>query len=140
MAKEAIAVLSSIDSERFGIRVARAPHVTVDVLPGVLRFCISNTVDLLIARCANDDLVAAQSMEARGFLLTDTLVYYSFDLAKRPIPEDAGKVRVRPLRPEDETQVQGVAAASFKGYFGDYRADPRLVRRNCDEAYFSWAT
>lgn len=130
--------LSEIDSERFGVRVARA-HVTLDNLPRVSSFCAAEQIDLLIARCATSDLVAAQSLESQGFLLMDTLVYYRFDLTKRAIPEDTGEFQVRPLQPGDEDEVRRVASAAFKGYVGHYHADPRLDRGKCDEVYSSWA-
>lgn len=129
---------SQIDSERFGVRVARG-HILADNLSRVLDFCAGEKIDLLIARCATSDLVAAQNMEMNGFLLMDTLIYYRFDLSKRAIPEDKGQSLVRLLQPEDKEQIRIVAAAAFKGYMGHYHADRRLDRRRCDEAYTSWA-
>lgn len=112
----------------------------VSSLQDVLQFCIAGGVELLIARCAIADPAAAQAMEAQGFFLTDTLVYYSFDLAKRAIPEDTSEFQVRGLQTADKRQIEGVAAAAFKGYLGHYHADPRLDQRKCDEAYISWAS
>src|SRR5579862_3794223 len=80
--------LSEVDSERFGIRVARA-YVDGKDLSQVLEFCIAERINLLIGRCATKELRTAQQMEAHGFLLMDTLVYYSFDLTKRPVPDDS---------------------------------------------------
>ena len=45
-------------------------------------------INLLIARFPTKELQTAQEMETFGFLLMDTLVYYSFDLKKRTIPDD----------------------------------------------------
>lgn len=129
---------SQIDSDRFGVRVARA-QVVPENLPRVLDFCVAEKIDLIIARCPTNDLVAAQNMEMRGFLLMDTLVYYRFDLLKRAIPEDKGELLVRTLRPGDKEQVRRVASEAFKGYMGHYHADPRLDKRKCDETYASWA-
>ena len=130
---------SEIDSVHFGIRVARASGVGMGDLPEVMHFCELNRIDLLIARCATTDTPVAQVMEKHGFLLMDTLVYYMADLIKRPVPPRDATLRVRALQSGDESQVQDVAAAAFKGYFGHYHADPRLDRRKCDEAYRSWA-
>jgi len=131
-------VISEIDSQRFGVRVARA-HVVAENLSRVLQSCADESIDLLIARCATTDLAVAQSMEGQGFSLMDTLLYYRFDLTKREIPEDSGEFLVRRLQPGDEEQVRMVAAAAFRGYMGHYHADSRLDRRLCDEAYISWA-
>ncbi|MFZ0278249.1 MAG: GNAT family N-acetyltransferase [Candidatus Sulfotelmatobacter sp.] len=130
--------LSEIDSERFGIRVARA-QVEGKNLSQIIDFCAAEQIKLLIARCATKDLRTVQEMESRGFLLMDTLVYYSFDLARRTIPEDAPRVHVRKFVRDDTAQVETVAAEAFKGYYGHYHADPRLDQRKCDEGYVSWA-
>ena len=129
---------SEIDSGRFGVRVARA-HVVSDSLPRALDFCATERIDLLVARCRTGDLEAAQEMESKGFLLMDTLVYYSFDLTKKEIPEDPCGVRVRRLQPGDEAEIPEGASAAFKGYMGHYHSDRRLDSGQCDEAYRSWA-
>lgn len=133
-----VAAFSQLDSERFGIRAARA-HVVPENLPRVLEYCAAEKIDLLIARCATSDLTAAQGMETQGFLLMDTLVYYGFDLSMRQIPKDTRGFPVRRLRPEDKDQVRAIASDAFRGYMGHYHADLRLDRRKCDEAYASWA-
>ena len=130
--------LSEIDSSRFGVNVARA-YVTAENFSRVLEFCATEKVQLLIARCATSGLRVAQKLESLGSLLTDTLVYYSFDLAKRTIPEDFPRAMVRKIVPGDEVQVQRVAAAAFQGYYGHYHADPNLDSGKCDEGYVSWA-
>ena len=129
---------SEIDSQRFGLRVARA-HIVPENLSRVLHGCVEEKIDLLIARCATSNLATAQNMEMQGFSLMDTLVFYRFDLTKRAIPEDTGEFLVRSLRAGDEEQVRMVAAAAFKGYMGHYHADRRLDPRLCDEGYASWA-
>jgi GNAT superfamily N-acetyltransferase len=137
-AESVAATFSQLDSERFGVRVARA-QVVPENLQRVLDFCAAEKIDLIIARCSGSDLVAAQNMEMHGFLLMDTLVYYRFDLLKRTIPEDKGELLVRTLQSGDREQVRSVASTAFKGYRGHYHSDPRLDPRKCDEAYTSWA-
>jgi GNAT superfamily N-acetyltransferase len=131
--------LSSIDEERFGIRTAKAPNVTLDILPSVIEFCHANNVTLLIARTLTSELPVAQAMERNGFNLMDTLVYYLRDLKKKPIPSMIGDVLIHAIRPGEEEKVKLVAAESFRGYFGHYHADPRLDSTKCDETYVSWA-
>jgi GNAT superfamily N-acetyltransferase len=130
--------LSEVDSERFGIRVARA-NVTLESLDQALDSCAAQQINLLIARCSTKELGTAQKMETLGFLVMDTLVYYTFDLDKRTIPEDSARAQVRKFVPDDKVQIQKVAAAAFKGYYGHYHADNRLDRSKCDEGYVSWA-
>lgn len=133
-----IVAFSEIDSERFGVRIARA-QIASNTLSKVLEFCGAERIDMLIARCATNDLATAQSMETNGFLLMDTLVYYGFDLTKKAIPVDTGDFLVRRLRAGDEVDVRMVASAAFKGYVGHYHADRRFDSRKCDEGYRSWA-
>jgi GNAT superfamily N-acetyltransferase len=131
--------LSQIDEERFGIRTARASHVTLETLPPILDFCFRTDVTLLIARCDASDLRVAQAMEIKGFSLMDTLVYYARDLTGPAIPQDTGKITPRPIAIGEEEKVKAVAAQSFRDYSGHYHADTRLERSKCDEAYVSWA-
>jgi GNAT superfamily N-acetyltransferase len=144
--RESVA-FSEIESARFGVRVARA-HVVSALLPHVLEFCAAERIALLVARCSTTDLASAQAMEAHGFRLMDTLLYYSSDLTRKPIPpthslenpsDNGPQVRIRPLQPGDETEVTAIAAAAFQGYRGHYHADPRLDPHQCDAAYRSWA-
>jgi ribosomal protein S18 acetylase RimI-like enzyme len=135
--------LSAIDQERFGIVTARDSDFTAETLTDALRFCRENAVQLLVARCASDDLPAAQAMEKAGGRLMDTLVYYARDL-DRPLPEQERRqqersVSLRLLRPGDASGVREVAAESFRGYGGHYHADPLLDRAKCDAVYVSWA-
>ena len=112
---------SEIDSLRFGVRVART-HVRSNRLATVLNFCATERIDLLVARCRTNDLEAAQEMQSNGFLLMDTLLYYSFDLTRKQIPEDPCEVHVRPRQPGDDTEIPRVAAAAFRSYMGQYHA------------------
>lgn len=131
--------LSPIDRERFGIQVARAQGVTEGGLAEVMAFCRRERVELLIARCPATDLAAAQGLEALGGRLMDTLVYYTRDLAKPPIPPETGTIPVRPVRAGEAEQVRRIAAEAFRGYTGHYHADHRLPRSASDAAYTSWA-
>ncbi len=131
--------LSDLDEKRFGIKAAKALTVTTANLSAVLRFCTDHNVVLLISRCSADDLCTAQAMERAGFLLMDTLVYWSRDLVDTPLPNDKGPAPIRPVRPGEAQQVKQVAAAAFRGYFGHYHADERLDNQACDELYADWA-
>lgn len=131
--------ISDIDTERFGIITGRVIGLTSESLPSVLEFCRVKKVALLIARCDMSDLDAAQSMERQGFLLMDTLIYYSLDLTRQHVPADEGTVCVRPIHPEEEKGMIEVAKASFRDYIGHYHTDSRLEKNKCDEAYTDWA-
>ncbi|NWG16909.1 MAG: GNAT family N-acetyltransferase [Chloroflexi bacterium] len=128
--------LSAIDEERWGVRTARAWGITADHLPDVLAFCRREKVVFLVARCAVSDLRAAQMMEAQGFRLMDTLLYYSRDLTQPlpPVPDS-----VRPACDGEADAVRMLAGRAFRAYNGHYHADERLDRAACDAVYESWA-
>lgn len=134
-----IVYISDIDEVRFGIRIAKSFTVTVDNLPKIIDFCRDNNVKMLIARCPANAFPTIHTMEREGFLLMDTLVYYSRDLTTTPIPSHTGKVTIRQIRSGEEDEVKVVAAESFRGYLGHYHADERLDNSKCDEVYISWA-
>ncbi|KQC07671.1 MAG: hypothetical protein APR62_06165 [Smithella sp. SDB] len=131
--------LSDIDKERFCIQTARVVGVTVESLSSILEFCRMEQVRLLIARCSMFDLETAQTMERNGFLLMDTLVYYTLDLTKEKIPSNNSVVYFRPIRADEEEEMASVAVESFRGYSGHYHADQKLDNNKCDEAYVDWA-
>jgi ribosomal protein S18 acetylase RimI-like enzyme len=131
--------ISDIDTEKFGIITARVVGLTSESLTSVLAFCYSNKVELLMARCNMSDLEAAQSIEKKGFLLMDTLLYYNLDLNVKPVPADKGVALVRPIRLEEEQEMISVARESFRNYSGHYHADIKLDKKKCDEAYTDWA-
>jgi GNAT superfamily N-acetyltransferase len=130
--------LSPIDTARWGVKTAKATAVGPDDLPGALAFCREEDVRFLIARCSTRDLPAAQAMERSGFEIMDTLVYYALSL-DGTLPGDTGSTPIRELRVGEESLVREVAGKAFQGYLGHYHADPRLDRRQCDEAYVDWA-
>jgi GNAT superfamily N-acetyltransferase len=108
-------------------------------LPKIMKFCRNNNVEMLIARCSANDFPAVHAIEREGFLLMDTLVYYSMDITNTPIPSDTGKATIRQVRSGEVNEVRAVAADAFRGYFGHYHADERLDNSICDEVYISWA-
>jgi GNAT superfamily N-acetyltransferase len=133
-----IVSLSPLDEARFGVRAARASTVRTEDLAELLAFCRRERVRFLIARCPAADLAAARAMEAAGFFLTDTLVYWTRDLSL-PMLGAMSEPMVRAVRPGEEAAVEAVASEAFRGYFGHYHADPRLDRKACDDTYASWA-
>jgi GNAT superfamily N-acetyltransferase len=134
------AALSPLEEARFGVRTARAADfVTTGSLPAVLDFCSANHVRFLIAKSRADQSGAAQQMERLGFLLTETTMFLTRDLARTPVPPHDGPLTIRPFQLGDEPTVRAIAAQSFRGYFGHYHADPRLDPAKCDEAYVDWA-
>src|SRR5438094_6854780 len=78
--------LAPLETERFGIVVARSPFLTSASLDEVLRFCRDHRVSMLIARVPATDLITVQALEREGFRLMDTLVRYEIALKPAPPP------------------------------------------------------
>lgn len=133
--------LSSLDSSRFGVVVARHPHLTCADLSAAELFCEAHHVDLLIARCPVSEAHTVQCLEDDGFRWMDTLVYWRRNLAKPPTLEraDTGEYTIRPLLSDDASQVATLVRATFGHYSGHYHADARLDRDTCTAVYVDWA-
>lgn len=121
------------------MRSAWAEWVTLDTLQQVMQFAQDHDVKFLMARVDVNHLDAVQKMEDAGFRLMDTLVYYAFKYAKKPVPEQDSPYTIRSATSADVSIVQQIAAESFKGYYGHYHADPRLDNAVCDAIYQDWA-
>jgi GNAT superfamily N-acetyltransferase len=131
--------ISQIDFDRFKVKTAKTYIHELAEIDLALEEAKENGVKLIVARSYVVDISLAQRMEAEGFFLTDTLVYYNYDLIKRPIPEDSNQNQLRPVRAEEAAKVKIVAEKTFKGYFGHYHADPHLNKIDCDDVYSDWA-
>jgi ribosomal protein S18 acetylase RimI-like enzyme len=127
---------SPLDEARFGIASARASVSNLTELDEVMAFCKADAIRFLVARCAAQDLHLAQQMEQRGFLLTDTLLYYArrIDQTWPPAPH-----KLRLATEGDAEQIREIAAEAFRGYGGHYHADARLDPALCDDLYVDLA-
>jgi len=131
--------LSALDTDRFGIVVARTNQASQENLPEILEFCNKNQVKLLIARCSTSDVSTIHYMENLGFLLMDTLVYLRKDIRDYSPQDHGSELTIRTFRPDDLHQVVDVARSSFSGYSGHYNVDIQLDPQAATEVYASWA-
>lgn len=134
-----IVSLSPLDTDRFGIVVARTNQASQENLPEITRFCHENQVKLLISRCSTKDIESVHAMQAKGFLLMDTLVYLHKDLRDYSPQTHSSELTIRMSKPEDVQQVVEVARKSFSVYSGHYNVDSRLDPKAAAEVYASWA-
>jgi len=131
--------LSDIDERRFSVRVAKAMNVTLNIIPYIHQYCLNNKVSLLIARCKTTEMMAVQEMEKDGFILMDTLVYYTRDMKDTIEMVGDKTIKIRIVKDGEEERVKEIADMAFHNYYGHYHLDSRLNQRKCDEIYSDWA-
>lgn len=126
--------ISSLDSDRFGIVVARADGVTAHAVPALLSSCKQRDVALLIARCDGADQTAARRLALAGLELLEAQITYRGALvSSTPAPG------IREAVPGDAAGIADLARTGFSDYGGHYHADPRLPREACRNLYVDWA-
>ncbi len=131
--------VSALESARFGIVAARVSDSSAS--PEVIDAAAeAQGVQLLSCRIDVGDLARVHALEAAGYRLMDTLVYYGRSLAGIPriLPLPAG-VACRAATGKDAAAVGEVARSAFSGYMGHYHSDPRLDDAAADAAYVEWA-
>lgn len=131
--------LSQLDFSRFGKVTAKIHLDSRQDLSEVENWCVSNQVDLLIARIKTDEIYCVQNMERAGFFLADTLVYFAnrcMEYTDVLLPKG---VSWRVATSDDARLLEKMAAKSFKDYKSHYHADLSLNRHDCDLVYSSWA-
>lgn len=134
--------LSSLDKERFGFNIAKVSVEAGDSINNIIRDCLDQQVDMLIARCPAEEIHLVQQLEAEGFFLTDTLVYFQ---NKKPETFVSTSLQLAApytwsLASADDSQAVGqVAAKAFANFSGHYHSDTRLEKSDADLVYSSWA-
>lgn len=128
------AKLSSLDSERFGIVVARADSVVAEAVPDLLAFSEENDVELLIVRCDAADTAVAKALATAGMVALEAQITY-----RGPLRPDLRLIEARRGTAADREAVEALAGKGFAEFVGHYHADPRLDEGACREVYVDWA-
>ncbi len=134
MPEAPIATLSSLDSERFGIVVARADGVTVEGIPELLSFCERHRVELVIARCDGSDVDTTRALLGVGMTEVEAQITY-----EGPLRCAEGVVPVRRGTASDRESIAELAKAGFADMPSHYHVDPCLPLDACLEAYVDWS-
>lgn len=134
--------LNELETGRFGVACANVV-LRDGALPEIREIewaAQSAGTKLLTARLDANRLGDVRALEAAGFRLMDTLVYYARPLeALPPAPRTPEGTAIRPGTPDDAESVSAIARQAFRGYMGHYHADPRLDDDTATEAYADWA-
>ncbi|MBM1172025.1 GNAT family N-acetyltransferase [Microvirga arabica] len=134
--------LNDLETRRFGVTCAQIDGQAAELpnLVEVNQAARAQRVAMISTRVDVGALDRVHALEADGYRLMDTLVYYGRSLRglskSRPLP--AG-ITLRLATPEDAPAVERIARSAFRGYFGHYHADPRLDSAAADAAYVQWA-
>lgn len=131
--------LSSIDKDRFGIVTAKVSIEKDDNIHQLVDWCSKQAVEMLIARCDTADVKSVHAMEAAGFQLMDTLVYFLHKAVSSQAVTMPDGYAWRVGNEHDADLVEACAQLAFKDYFGHYHADPKLRTGDSDLVYSSWA-
>lgn len=130
---------SRLDSERFGIRVARVAGVDAASVDASTAWCEHQRIDLLVARCATTEVEAVHAMEAHGFLLMGCLLTYEHPMVVLPEVEHVPGIRITVGEAAEADGIERVACEAFRDHGGHYHADRRLDREDVLAVYGSWA-
>lgn len=104
----------------------------------VLEEASARKYEFLSCRIRCDQLPLAQALEAQGFYLTDTLIYYK---KEAPVPYEMpiNEWRMVSEDPRLIPEIVEVAEKAFKNYPSHFRFDPRLDVEATDAVYPDWA-
>jgi GNAT superfamily N-acetyltransferase len=131
--------LSDLDSQRFGVITAKTNLECLDDLKATENFVIENSVELTIARVSSTNIAVVHAAMNAGFILMDTLAFYTYDLLNNHHIINRASPDVRLATRSDAIMVKEIAGRAFHAYDAHYHADSRLDQRICDEVYADWA-
>lgn len=134
--------LDKLETDRFGFvcakfdgQAAKFPDLAL-----VNREARNQGVALISARIDVGALDRVHALEADGYRLMDTLVFYGRSLRDLGVPRDLpDDITFRLASPEDAPATENIARLAFQSYFGHYHADPGIANSAADAVYTDWA-
>lgn len=138
MAVEVEKYLSIIDSERFGIKVAKINKFDFAVEEYINEFK-KHKIDVVFARLQSDNVLEINKLEEAGFLLKDIQITYRYLLKNLPKINYSfnHEVTLRDASIDDLIVLSEIALESFKSY-GHYYKDNKLDSSKVGEVYEDW--
>lgn len=130
--------LSEMDTERFGIRIAKLHEPKLKEFPKILKSLEKEKIEMAILRVDSNDLDLVHIAEENGFELMDTLVRYKIELKDAEKQTLDPRSDVRPVKKGESSILMDIAKESFADYYGHYHKDPKLPRDKCTEVYIDW--
>jgi len=132
---------SSLDSERFGLRVFRVRAAEVDG-GRLFKEILAREVDVAIVRLPAGSGSQLQRLGRYGMhpIHADTLVYYRVPLADRePQPLRNDDLLFAEATADDAGELKALVSGTFDGYVSHYHANPRLDPALILAGYAQWA-
>ncbi len=141
-------VVSAIDSQRFGVTIAKVDHFSEDI-PADVHALRDLGVQLVISRVSSSNVELINALEDEGFRLKDTQLTFEYSLHKQGNEAEGGadrvsgpsdsEITIEQAVEEDTVRVGELAHDAFKGY-GHYACNSRLDSKQANEIYRDWAT
>ena len=130
---------STLDSHRFGIKVARGQVPVGASSDDVVGAVMASDASLVILRTDAGDSDAIVQLQRLGWpvIHADSLVYYGVDLAT--LPREQLREDVRQATDTDRDAIHEIAEHSFAGYRSHYAANPMLPQDEILAGYVEWA-
>jgi ribosomal protein S18 acetylase RimI-like enzyme len=135
--------LNALQTHRFGVVCAQfdglgkeLPQlVSVNQMAGELK------VKMISTRVSVESIEKVHMLEADGYQLMDTLIYYGGPVAtSRTFDELKHTPDMHIASANDANVVVEIAKAAFAGYIGHFHADPKLDNTLADNVYVDWAS
>lgn len=126
---------SELDARRFGVEVYRGRVDDDESLAEAL----ACRADLVVVRVPTAAIALVQKLEARGFFLADTLVYFRGTTARFASPGAVEGLTIRDATAADRAGLEAVSREAFTDFFGHYHTDPRLDSTAATEGYVQWS-
>lgn len=133
-------MISLLDSQRFGVKTAKAEIDSIEALKYFEHFSEANQIEFGIVRVGSEKIQELQSAIENEFVLMDTLVHYVYSYSNvDKVDFDYLSKGLRLANTSDACDLRNVAASIFKDYSSHYHADNRLNSVDCDAVYADWA-
>lgn len=134
--------ISTIDSERFRMRIGRAFDLSdANDAAQIQEFIIGNELDCVIARCASTETNIIHSLEQSGFRLMEGRIRFVYWLAGSgsALPTAASSEGYLIREGVKGDQVEPLVRKAYADYKGHYHRNPAFDQTDCDDVYVDWA-
>ena len=118
-------------------------EIADQLLNQVIEWTVSRDVECLLCKTHSDDVSTVHALERKGFLLTDTLLDYVYNLQKDPLhsiprPPLYPGCTIRLAATDDIGELMAMARAAFRDHIGRFHSDERITQCQATRVYEEW--